>query len=243
MPAPLWILALDTATPLCGVAVLSDDGRGHSRQEAVTTHSDRLLCLVEACLGEAGLRPADLGAVVCGAGPGSFTGLRIGAATAKGLCLGLGVPLLLVSSLAVLAAQHAEAELVLPAIDAFRGQVYAQLFGEGAKDAPPELRQAAAWEPEPLRAALAPYAARLAVCGDGALRYPGLCPEGARRIEAAPAPDPRVLARLGLVRLLRGERDDLAAAVPDYACPSAAEVRFPDGIPRPPGPGGAGGRG
>jgi tRNA threonylcarbamoyladenosine biosynthesis protein TsaB len=224
------VLALDTATPLCGVAVLcSEGGLGAVRQEVVTTHSDRLLGLVAACLEEAGLAPRDLGGVVCGAGPGSFTGLRIGAATAKGLCLGLGVPLVMVSSLQVLAARHeAAAEAVLPCIDAWRGQVYAQLFIAGDGDeVPPALARPAAWEPAALRAAVAHLAGRLAVCGDGARRYPDVCPAGARLVAEAPAPDPLVLARLGLRRLLRGERDDLAAAVPDYACPSAAELNLP----------------
>ena len=221
------VLALDTATPLCGVAVLGGDGGCVAvRQEVVTTHSDRLLSLIAACLDEAGLAPRDLEAVVCGAGPGSFTGLRIGAATAKGLCLGLGVPLVMVSSLATLAARHAgAAPAILPCIDAWRGQVYAQLFLEGdAGDVPPLLARPAAWEPAALRTAVAGFGPRLAICGDGALRHPALCPEGARRLEEAPAPDPVVLGRLGLARLRRGERDDLAAAVPDYACPSAAEL-------------------
>lgn len=99
------LLALDTSTALCGVAVWDTvSGSAAARREQVTTHSERLLQLIEGCLAELGLRPADLDGVACGAGPGSFTGLRIGAATAKGLCFALSRPLRMVSSLEVMAA-------------------------------------------------------------------------------------------------------------------------------------------
>lgn len=102
------LLALDTSTALCGVAVWDTvSGSAAARREQVTTHSERLLQLISECLAELGLRPAELDGVACGAGPGSFTGLRIGAATAKGLCFALARPLRMVSSLEVMAATPA----------------------------------------------------------------------------------------------------------------------------------------
>ena len=99
------ILAIDTATQLCGVALLdTDSGQVVRRQQVVTAHSDMLLSLIGECLSSLGLSTQDLSAVALGAGPGSFTGLRIGCATAKGLCYALSIPLCMVSSLSALAA-------------------------------------------------------------------------------------------------------------------------------------------
>lgn len=228
------ILALDTSTPLAGVAVVDRRGGAAVRCQRVTTHSEMLLCLVRECLGELRLAPADLQGVVCGSGPGSFTGLRIGAATAKGLCYALGARLALVSSLLALAAQ-AEGALVLASTDAYRGQVYARLVvpagadGDGAQEvlrAHPTLGEDRAWDPEALALALAPLRARLTLVGDGPVRYPRLAELGAL-LAPAPAPPPLLLARLGRARLLRGADDDLMTATPNYAALSAAEQPRP----------------
>ena len=81
----------------------SETGQFVRKRQVVTTHSEMLLSLVADCLDELKLQPADLGGVALGAGPGSFTGLRIGCATAKGLCYALSIPLTMVSSLQALA--------------------------------------------------------------------------------------------------------------------------------------------
>ena len=86
-----------------------------------------LLVMVDEALARSGRCAADLDAVACGAGPGSFTGLRIGLATAKGLCFALGKPLVMVSSLAALAARAPDGR-VCATIDAYKGEVYAGLF-------------------------------------------------------------------------------------------------------------------
>ncbi|MCS6914335.1 MAG: tRNA (adenosine(37)-N6)-threonylcarbamoyltransferase complex dimerization subunit type 1 TsaB [Myxococcales bacterium] len=223
----LRLLALDTSTPRCGVAVYDvETGRASVRREEVTTHSDRLLWLVDACLRECGWGPADLAAVACGAGPGSFTGLRIGVSTAKGLCFALGLPLLMISSLQVLAEQHrGAAPWILACLDAWGGQVYAQLFpAPPAALADPRLARPAAWDPGALREALQGLGNQVAVCGTGVLRHPWLGPPNRLPIDRDPWPDPVVLAQLAARRLQRGERDDLARAAPEYICPSAAEM-------------------
>jgi tRNA threonylcarbamoyladenosine biosynthesis protein TsaB len=233
------ILALDTSTPLCGVCVLdTSTGAVAVRRQQVTTHSDRLLALVAESLAEAGLSPTDLRGVACGAGPGSFTGLRIGAATAKGLCFALGIPLVMVSSLAALAqaaAPRAEGP-VLACLDAAQGRVYARLFasargaetaevGDDDQEVRLLLSRDAAWEPGHLGEVLRRIClggARLAVCGNGVLRYQGqLLPEGGVWAHEDPSPHPMEVARLGAARLARGEADPLAEAVPDYVSPPA----------------------
>ncbi len=103
------ILALDTATRHASVALCEDRQLVAESEQEVTTHSERLLSLVDDVLHRGGLTLSDLDGVVCGQGPGSFTGLRIGLSTAKGLCLATGKPLVCLSSLLPLAAAVLEA--------------------------------------------------------------------------------------------------------------------------------------
>jgi tRNA threonylcarbamoyladenosine biosynthesis protein TsaB len=218
------LLALDTATLSASVAAYDAAARrlvaaAHRR---VTTHSEALMALVGEVLEQAGWPVAALDGVACGAGPGSFTGLRIGLATAKGLCWSLGRPLLLVSSLEALAARGAGT--VAACLDAHKGEVYAGLYTVG------EGRPQAVWQP-PARALLPEaLAAALAVAppdlliGDGAQRYcdllTGLCPIA----EDDGAPHAAEVARLAAPRLLAGESDPLAQAAPLYVRPSEAEI-------------------
>ena len=101
------VLALDSSTLFASVALVTGDAAAPrilaQAQTDVATHSERLLVLVDEVLGEAGLGLDDVDGIAVGAGPGSFTGLRIGMATAKGLAFAAGKPLWATSSLAALA--------------------------------------------------------------------------------------------------------------------------------------------
>ena len=94
------ILNIETATPLCSVA-LAIDGRLIAQRETQEekSHAARLTVFIEEILKEQGLQIKDLHAIAIGKGPGSYTGLRIGVSTAKGLCYGAGIPLIAVSTL------------------------------------------------------------------------------------------------------------------------------------------------
>ena len=116
------LLALDTATEACTVA-LSLDGQVLERSETGGQHAERILPMVDALLAEAGLMLTQLDALAFGRGPGSFTGLRIGAGVAQGLAFGADLPVVPVSSLAALA-QGQDAARVLAAFDARMQQVY-----------------------------------------------------------------------------------------------------------------------
>jgi len=124
------ILALDAGSPVVSVAV----GRGGealaARSVAQQRSSTQLLALVAETLAAAGARPADLAGVVALAGPGGFTGLRVGLATALGLHQGLGVRAQALPTLAALAAASGAApgSLVIAAVDALRGEWSAQAF-------------------------------------------------------------------------------------------------------------------
>jgi len=115
-------LALDTATPRSSCALLSGEellGERETKAIAVLAAADELLA-------EAGFSAADLDKIVCGTGPGSFTGIRIGLAVARGLALALDLPLAGVSTLAAL---QAGAPGCLPVIDGSRKEVFSLIEG------------------------------------------------------------------------------------------------------------------
>jgi tRNA threonylcarbamoyladenosine biosynthesis protein TsaB len=225
------LLALDTATPTARVALLDAAGaRLAGGEKTAARHSENVLRLVDETLRAGGVGLADLAAIACGAGPGSFTGLRVGLAVAKGLALPTDLPLLLVSSLEALATDllpfAPAGALLLPCIDAGKEQVYARPFRAEAGRAAPLDADDVDWAigPEALceRAVGLAAGAPVLAAGNGVDRYLALF--GARLGEAAvraalPGPSAEAVGRLAWARLSRGERDDLATAVPVYGRP------------------------
>jgi tRNA threonylcarbamoyladenosine biosynthesis protein TsaB len=216
---PLTILSVDTATLQAGVAVWRDGQALAERRQMVTTHSDALLAMIADAFAEAKLAPADVDAIACGAGPGSFTGLRIGLATVKGLCFALGKPLVMVSSLAALAARAPDGR-VLATLDALKGEVYAGLY-ELRGGVPTLDGSEAVLAPDKL---LPKIGGVTYVVGSGAHRYPGLVVPGARLLDDEPGPSPVDVARLAASRAASGTYDDLASAAPAYIRASEAEL-------------------
>jgi tRNA threonylcarbamoyladenosine biosynthesis protein TsaB len=157
-------LAIETATDHASVA-LAEDGRELGGWREVT-HQDllrRLAGEVEGVLAAAGRRFSDLDLVAVGLGPGSFTSLRVGLATGKGICLARAVSLVGVPSLAAMVWQVRDRlpGLACPVLDARRGEVYAGLFRateEGVAQVRPEFVATAAVLAEELRAGGAPVA-------------------------------------------------------------------------------------
>ena len=138
------ILVIDTSGPVCGAAVMDED-RVYSEFTAQNknTHSASLMPMIEAALNAAGTEISGLDAVAAVTGPGSFTGVRIGVATAKGLAHGAGLPCIPVDALEALGASAGEFDgIVCPIQDARAGQVYGAAFRKGERltgDAPMKL--------------------------------------------------------------------------------------------------------
>jgi tRNA threonylcarbamoyl adenosine modification protein YeaZ/ribosomal-protein-alanine acetyltransferase len=127
------VLALDAGSPVVSVAIGMGGEALAARAASLQRSSTQLLALVAEVLAEVGAQPGDLAGVVALAGPGSFTGLRVGLATALGLVQGLGVPAQALPTLAVLAAASGAppGTLVIAAVDALRGEWSAQAFRAG----------------------------------------------------------------------------------------------------------------
>jgi tRNA threonylcarbamoyladenosine biosynthesis protein TsaB len=133
------ILCIETATNICSVA-LSGDGTLLSVEESSirNSHSSVIISLIESVLAKSGTTLQDLDAIAIGEGPGSYTGLRIGVATAKGLCYSLGKPLIAIGTLPAMAlGMRAISQKVTqgsvfycPMIDARRMEVYRAVYSE-----------------------------------------------------------------------------------------------------------------
>ena len=130
------ILMIETSTECCSVA-LSDGAQIVAARinETPRLHASQLAPYIQEVLQEAGLTPGDLDAVAVSEGPGSYTGLRVGVSTAKGLCFGAGKPLLGIDTLRILAGQaEGSFDRIVAMIDARRMEVYAAPFDcEGNK--------------------------------------------------------------------------------------------------------------
>ncbi len=133
------VLALDTALSATSVAVLNGERVLAVRAEPMETgHQERLAGLVRGAMAEADVAFSALNRVGVTLGPGSFTGLRVGVAFAKGLSIALGIPCVGVGALEALAASVPSSGLVAAAIIARRGQIYLQLFQNSAPLTSPE---------------------------------------------------------------------------------------------------------
>ena len=139
------VLALDTATAACSVALWSDGAVLAQRFSTMARgHAEALMPMVEAVMAEAGLAFADLDLVATTVGPGTFTGLRVGLAAARGLALAAGLPIVGVTTLEALAhgtaPEQRRGRALAAALDARRGEVYLQAFDAGlAPLAPPAV--------------------------------------------------------------------------------------------------------
>lgn len=127
----MTILCIDTATEHGTVAVVGDDGTTASaRWQSAGRHGENLFGYIESALAEAGASREDISLIGASIGPGRFTSLRVGLGTAKGLALGLSLPIVGVSSLRVLARTiEASAGVVrVPVMNAYRGDVFAAAY-------------------------------------------------------------------------------------------------------------------
>ena len=206
------VLGIDTATTIASVALV-EDGRvvAEAVRDSAGRTADLLVAIAEVCAA-----PLELDAIAVGAGPGSFTGLRIGMATAKGIAFAAARPLWAVSSLAALA--HGRDGLVCAALDARRGEIYAGLYRDGALVEPERViapGELAAWAGDDARFA-----------GDALAAHPSLAALAPRWEMATPTG-----AAVALVAAAGARIDVVVGGAPSYLRLAEAEIKYPDGVP------------
>ncbi|MGH1384369.1 tRNA (adenosine(37)-N6)-threonylcarbamoyltransferase complex dimerization subunit type 1 TsaB [Kordia sp.] len=126
-------LYIETSTTNCSVCLANDDAVLYFKEENDKnySHSEKLHVFIKEAYETAQIQPADVDAVVVGKGPGSYTGLRIGVSTAKGLCFASDVKLMAIESLEILARAIAVADgIIVPLLDARRMEVYSAVFDD-----------------------------------------------------------------------------------------------------------------
>lgn len=216
------LLALETSTLACSVALYCDGAVSFRHELEARQHTQRLLPMINELLAEAGLLPSDLDAIVLGNGPGSFIGMRIAAAVAQGLCFASGMQLVPVSSLealALAALQDAPCERVLVAQDARMNEVYLAGYARDA-DGMPQLQL-------PVRlqhvGRMQPLAENYCAAGAGWQQYPDLWSENEDWLERRVAldyPHARELVTIGARRWQEG-----AAIAPEQLEPAYVRER------------------
>ena len=235
----LTLLGLDTATTACSAALWAGgDVIAHRRTETGGRHAETLVPMLREVAAEGGTSLAAIDRIAVTVGPGSFTGIRIGLATARGLALALARPLIGLSTLEVLAAGVPAAERdgsILAALDAGRGRLYAQLF-DRSLDASSEPR-AVTSEALPGLVAEVENGGPLIVIGTGqAVALAALAPViEAHPATGSPTPDARVIVRLAVARAeVAGEESAVAPVRPLYLREAGAKPRAHPLVGRPP---------
>lgn len=220
------ILNIETGTRICSAAI-SRDGKLVSLRESCEgyDHARNLAPFIDELLRESGVKPDELDAVAVSKGPGSYTGLRIGTSTAKGLCYALGIPLLAVGSLESLARMAEEDHragvvdvedfgnaLLCPMIDARRMEVYAQVFDSRIS---PLSEVAAHVVDEESFGEFIGGGRPFVIFGDGAEKCVGVLPkDGVKFVEVAPSA--RGLVAPAYEAFKEGRGEDVAYFEPFY---------------------------
>lgn len=226
----MYVLGIETATPVGSVAVANENGlvaeytliRG-------TTHSERLLPVLDHLLKSASLPFRGIDVLAISLGPGSFTGLRIGVSTAKGLALAGEKPVVGISTLDALAENYRGIDTVLcPMLDARKKEVFAAVYRGSRTEGLEKLTPDLAIPPERIFAYLEGNG--IMFLGDGSILYRSLIEQamGAKAGFAPPHlnhPRAATVALLGLQEAKRGNFLDLKTFTPIYVRSSDAELK------------------
>lgn len=227
----MLVLGIDTATLACSVAVTkAAEVLAEYTLLIKKTHSERLLPLVAALLNDIGLTARDLDGVAVAAGPGSFTGIRIGVTTARALGQALNLPLAGVSTLEALASQADHFPgLVSPILDARRGQVYNAVFrsGNGRERLSPDRVLSL----DELLDGFVQSGEQVLFPGDGVAQYKPAIVAALGDRACFPPPEglfnrASAVARLGRTELEAGRGVDYLELLPRYIRKSEAEVKY-----------------
>lgn len=210
------ILCLETSAKACSVA-LSQDGvcLAYKTLTEEWKHSKMITLLISEVLKEAGLDKKQLSAIAISGGPGSYTGLRVGASCGKGLCYGLDLPLISIPTLEIVAFPFKESDMdmLVPMIDARRMEVYHNIYSKDLK----ELNETTNLILE--EGAFVNFIdKKLLFCGDGAFKMKGRMTSTGWKI-ADSFPEARNMCQIAAQKYQNAAFEDLAYFVPFYLKP------------------------
>jgi len=226
----MFTLGIDTATRVGSIGIVED---GKPLAEITlnidVTHSERLLSSIDFLLKSLKLEIKDIDLVAYAKGPGSFTGLRIGLSTVKGIIFSTGKKMVGVSSLEILGMNLYETKYpICPMMDARKNEIYSAIYEFDAKGKLKVFKRESAISPDDL---IKSIKKKTIFFGDGARLYHDLIKKRLKS-KAIFAPIEFDNARginvalLGLTKFKRGIVDDLESAVPNYLRKSEAEIHF-----------------
>ncbi len=209
------IINLETASTNCSVSIYEGQELRALREDPSPeyTHGELLHVFMEEALKEAGLQPFELDAVAVSKGPGSYTGLRIGVAAAKGLCFALDLPLIAVPTLESMAVQvDIESGVCVPMLDARRMEVYAAVFDADGREVAPTRAEIVTENSFASWAAAGP----VHLLGNGAGKCRGVLTHPNFHFHTEIQPSARELGLLAAERYEIGQIEDLAYFEPFY---------------------------
>lgn len=231
------ILALDTALNACSVAIVSGtDLLAHTHEERARGHAEKLIPTIKTLMHKTEMSFEELDLIAVSVGPGTFTGLRIGLAAARGISLASTTPCVGVTTLETLAAsvspEKADGRPIVVAIDARRKEVYLQIFAyDGAQEFPSPLSEAKA-VPIEETAEFLPTSS-FVILGSGAellQNSTGFNKTLSEQLDHDPNPDARIIAAIGLAKGRPAEGSPPPAPVylrsPDAKLPGGKDLKI-----------------
>lgn len=212
-----YILNIETATKNCSITLAKNGMPMVSKElaEEQYTHAEKLHVFIAEALAELHITARDLTAVAVSQGPGSYTGLRIGVAAAKGFCFALDIPLITVDTLTILATQAQQQEgYIIPMIDARRMEVFYAIFNAQLQKINPTQTMVITQDSFSEMGSHAP----IYLVGDGAAKCkPLLHKKHFIFIDTVLYPSSKAMCKISYEKLLKHETVDLPSFEPHYA--------------------------
>lgn len=226
------ILSVDSATPVAGVAILDEHKiLAENFLNTGNTHSEKLLPLIDQTLKEVKLTLKDMDGIAVSIGPGSFTGLRIGLATAKGLAQVTGLKVVAIPTLDALAQNLVGFHgYICPILNARKSEVYTALYETKAGELK-RMTEYQAIKPEALCEQIKAVDSKVTFLGDGVFEYQDLIISQLNEQAQWPSlnnllPRASSLGILGLRKLEQGKTEDIFSLLPFYLRKSEAEIKW-----------------
>lgn len=210
------LLCLETSGKNCSVALTQNDSILAHRSICTGSfsHAENLHLFIEQVIQEAELSLSDITAVSLSQGPGSYTGLRIGTSTAKGLCFALQIPLITVSSLEVLTRQVSFDGYIVPMFDARRMEVYTAVFNAHYQQVTPT--KALVLDTHSFSDLKSD---KVLFLGDGSEKFSAICTHKKASFIPRIFPDAKNMGAISYEKLTRKDFTDVAYFEPDYLKP------------------------